>query len=133
MVAIGLLYGRLTAEHYSDESARDPRIDALRARMVTREDPRYTREYLEADKRSIANAVQVFFRDGTSTRKVEVEYPLGHRRRRAEAIPHLFAKLEANLATRFEAARVRDLVDLFRDRRRLEAMPVPDFMDLFAA
>ncbi len=131
MVAVGLLHGRLTAEHYSDEAARDPRIDALRARMTTREDGRYSREYLEADKRSIANAVQVFFRDGTATRKVEVEYPLGHRRRRGEAVPHIFAKLEANLATRFAPDRVRALVALFRDRKRLEALPVPAFMDLF--
>jgi 2-methylcitrate dehydratase len=132
MVAVGVLKGSLTAEDYSDEAARDPRIDALRARMTTREDPRYSREYLEADKRSIANAVQVFFKDGTSTEKVEVEYPLGHRRRRAEAIPALFAKLEANLATRLPPDRVATLTGLFRDWARLEALPVPDLMDLLA-
>lgn len=131
MVAIGLLHGRLTAEHYSDASAQDPRIDSLRALMVTREDPRYSREYLEADKRSIANAVRIFFKDGGSTDKVEVEYPLGHRRRRAEAVPHIFGKLEANLRTRFPDNRVRELVALFQDNRRLEAMPVPEFMDRF--
>ena len=131
MVAIGLIHGKLTAEHYSDASAKDPRIDALRARMATKEDKRYTREYLEPDKRSIANAVQVFFQDGTSTEKIEVEYPLGHRRRRAEAVPHIFGKLEANLRTRFPDNWVRELVTLFQDRRRLEALPVPDFMDRF--
>jgi 2-methylcitrate dehydratase len=133
MVAVGLLKGSLTAEDYSDEAARDPRVDALRARMTTREDPRYTREYLEADKRSIANAVQVFFKDGTSTEKAEVEYPLGHRRRRAEAIPAIFEKLERNLSTRLPAGRVAILVRLFKDRAKLEAMPVPDLMDLFQA
>ena len=83
IVAIPLLFGALTADHYEDDIARDPRIDALRSKMQVVEDARYTREYLEADKRSIANAVQVFFRDGTATAKVEIEYPLGHRRRRA--------------------------------------------------
>jgi 2-methylcitrate dehydratase len=85
--------------------AADPRIDALREKMVVREDERYTREYLDPDKRSIANAVQVFFRDGSSTDKVEVEYPIGHRRRRAEGIPVLEAKFLAALRTRFPKAR----------------------------
>ena len=131
MVAVGLLHGRLEAGDYSDEAARDPRIDALRAKMSTREDPRYSREYLEADKRSIANAVQVFFADGTATRRVEVEYPLGHRRRRAEAVPHIFAKLGHNLRTRFPEGRASDLEALFRDRKKLEALTVPEFMDRF--
>src|SRR4029077_1947042 len=84
MTAIGLIFGELTADHYEDATATDPRIDALRAKMIVKEDLRYSREYLEADKRSIANAVQVYFRDGTATQKMEVEYPVGHRRRRAE-------------------------------------------------
>jgi 2-methylcitrate dehydratase len=92
MTAIGLIFGELTADHYEDKVARDPRIDALRAKMVVKEEPHYSRDYLDPDKRSIANAVQVFFRDGTSTAKVAVEYPLGHRRRRAEGIPLLLAK-----------------------------------------
>ena len=75
MTAIGLIFGALTADHYEDATAADPRIDALRAGMVVKEEPRYTREYLEADKRAIANAVQIFFRDGSATEKVEVEYP----------------------------------------------------------
>jgi 2-methylcitrate dehydratase len=131
MAAIGLIHGGLTADHYSDESARDPRIDALRALMTVREDEAYSRDYLDPDKRSIANALQVFFKDGTSTEKLAVEYPLGHKRRRAESIPHLLAKLEANLATRFSASRVKTLSGLFQDRARLGAMPVPAFMDLF--
>src|SRR5262249_16612484 len=89
IVAIGLIFGDLTAEHYEDKIAADPRIDRLRAKMEVVEDPRYTREYLEPDKRSIANAVQVFFDDGASTPKIAIDYPLGHRRRRAEGIPRL--------------------------------------------
>ena len=131
MVAIGLIHGNLTADHYADASALDPRIDALRARMTTREDKRYSLEYLDPDKRSIANALQVFFTDGTSTEKIEVEYPLGHRRRRKEAAPHLLEKLEANLATRFPADRVASLSALFRKPRELMQMPVPAFVDLF--
>ena len=84
MVAAPLIFGRLIAEDYEDAVAADPRIDGLRAKMVVQEDKRYSREYLEADKRSIANAIQVFFKDGTHTPKVEVEYPVGHRRRREE-------------------------------------------------
>jgi 2-methylcitrate dehydratase PrpD len=97
MTAIGLIFGTLTAEHYEDRVARDPRIDALRAKMVVAEDKRYSADYLDADKRSIANAVQVFFRDGTMTERVAVEYPIGHRRRRAEAIPELVKKARAAL------------------------------------
>src|SRR5207302_2694866 len=84
MTAVALIFGTLTAEHYEDAIAQDPRIDALRMKIVVQEDPRYTREYLEPDKRSIANAVKVFFTDGTSSSKIEVEYPIGHRRRRTE-------------------------------------------------
>src|SRR6266700_6291573 len=100
MTAIGLIFGELNAEHYEDAAARDPRVDALRMKMVVQEEARYTREYLEPDKRSIANAVQVFFTDGTKTDKVEVEYPIGHRRRRAEGIPLLVQKFKSNAATR---------------------------------
>lgn len=130
MVAIGLLFGDLTAEHYEDEVAGDPRIDALRQRMVVVEDERFSREYLDPEKRSIANAVQVFFHDGTATEHVTVEYPLGHRRRRAEALPGLEQKLEVNLASRFPDGQVRSILDLSRDQARLEAMPVDDFMGM---
>jgi 2-methylcitrate dehydratase len=98
MTAIGLIFGELTADHYEDKVAQDPRIDALRGKMVVKEEPHYSRDYLDPDKRSIANAVQVFFRDGTSTAKVAVEYPLGHRRRRTEGIPLLLAKARAALS-----------------------------------
>ena len=89
-IAVPLAFGNLVAEQYEDEfHAAHPIIDALRDKMVIVEDPRYSREYLEADKRSIANAVQVFFTDGSSTEQVAVEYPIGHRRRRVEGIPLL--------------------------------------------
>lgn len=131
MTAIALLKGNLTAEDYEDEAAADPRIDALRDRMVIEENERYSREYHEPDKRSIANAVQVFFKDGHQTARVAVEYPIGHRRRREEGIPQLHRKFEGALATRFPARRRRHIVDLCSDQARLEATPVHEFMDLF--
>ena len=131
MTAIGLLFGALQADHYEDATAKDTRVDVLRRSMLVREDTRYTREYLEPEKRSIANAVQVFFNDGTATEKVEVEYPVGHRRRRAEGIPLLIKKFKDNLATRFTPAKVRTLVALFEDMRRLELMPVNEFVEHF--
>lgn len=131
IVAIPLIFGALTADHYEDAIARDPRIDALRARMQVVEDPRYTREYLEADKRSIANAVQIFFKDGTSTEKVEIDYPLGHRRRRAEGIPLLVKKFETNLATRLHPSQVDAILQLCQDRARLEATPADAFLRMW--
>jgi 2-methylcitrate dehydratase len=131
MAAIGLIHGRLTADDYSDASALDPRIDALRAKMRVREDKAYSRDYLDPEKRSIANAVQVFFRDGTATEKTAVEYPLGHKRRRRESLPHLLAKLESNLATRFPPQRVQALLQLLQARKQLTGMPVPAFMERF--
>jgi 2-methylcitrate dehydratase PrpD len=128
MTAIGLIFGELTADHYEDRIAADPRIDALRGRMKASEDARYTREYLHPVKRSIANAVQIFFEDGTSTQRVEVRFPIGHRRRRAEGIPLLVAKFEANIASRFDPAQTAALLALCGDLPRLEAMPVRDFM-----
>ncbi|MDY6829617.1 MAG: bifunctional 2-methylcitrate dehydratase/aconitate hydratase [Pseudomonadota bacterium] len=130
MAAIGLIFGNLTAEHYEDDVAADPRIDALRAKMVVEEDERYSREYHEPDKRSIANAMQVFFKDGSSTEKVAVEYPIGHRRRRADGIPLLEEKFRSNLATRFPAKRCERIYALCKDRKALEATPVNAFMDL---
>jgi 2-methylcitrate dehydratase len=131
MVAVPLLYGRLTANDYEDSVASDPRIDALRERMRVTEDPRYTRDYLDTEKRSIANAIQVFFRDGTSTDKVEVEYPIGHRRRRAEGIPVLEAKFLGALRTRFPKGQAQRIYDLCQDEPRLMATPIHRFMDLF--
>jgi len=131
MTAVGLLFGDLTADHYEDALAADPRIDALRAKMVCVEDPRYSRDYLDPAKRSIANAVQVFFADGSATEKVEVEYPIGHRRRRAEAIPLLEHKLLENLSGRLPERQVQAIIDLSRDAQRLDALPVREFVDLF--
>ena len=133
MTAIGLIFGNLTADHYEDATAKDPRVDALRMKMVVQEDPRYTREYLEPDKRSIANAVQVFFTDGSSTAKVEVEYPVGHRRRRSEGMPLLVKKFKANLETRFTPKRVETILALFENVERLQQTPVNEFVDLFVA
>ena len=131
MTAIGLIFGALTAEHYEDKIAADPRIDTLRAKMVVTEDKSYSRDYLDADKRSIANAVQIFFRDGTSTEKIAVEYPIGHRRRRAEGIPVLRQKAEAAFAAHYGMEKVGHLVGLFTDRAKLEAMPVQEFSARF--
>ena len=132
MAAVALLKGDLTAEDYEDAAARDPRIDQLRERMAVEEDRRYSREYHEPDKRSIANAVQVFFADGSSTDKVAVEYPIGHRRRRAEGMPLLLAKFERNLATRFPPAQAERIFGLCMDAEALAATPVNEFQELLA-
>ncbi|HMP75345.1 MAG TPA: bifunctional 2-methylcitrate dehydratase/aconitate hydratase [Kiritimatiellia bacterium] len=133
MTAIGLIFGQLTADHYEDTVAKDPRIDALRAKMVVAEDKRYSADYLDPDKRSIANAVQVFFTDGTHTEKIEVEYPVGHRRRRAEGIPLLVRKFQEALAERFAPARCWRILNVFQDPQRLEKMKASELMDLFVA
>ncbi len=133
MTAIGLIFGGLTAEHYEDKVAADPRIDTLRATMVVTEDKQYSRDYLDPDKRSIANAVQVFFRDGTKTGKVIVEYPIGHRRRRQEGIPVLHQKAEAAFLAHYGAGKAGELMALFADRSKLAAMPVHTFMSRFAS
>ena len=131
MTAIGLIFGELTADHYEDAVAADPRIDALRAKMVVQEDPRYTREYLEPDKRAIANAVQIFFRGGSATKKVEVEYPVGHRRRRDEGIPLLVKKFQANATTCFPPRRVGKILAQLEDVKKLEQMAAHEFVELF--
>ena len=133
MVAIGLIFGELTADHYSDGAAGDPRIDRLRERMEVVEDPRYSNEYLHPDKRSIANAVEIFFADGGSTGKVEVEFPLGHRRRRAEGVPLLWQKCQSNLSVQLSAGQVEQIMALCLDRQRLEATSVEAFMGMLVA
>jgi 2-methylcitrate dehydratase len=133
MVAVALLHGRLTAEHYEDHAAADPRLEQLRAKIEVVEEPRYSRDYLDPHKRSIANAVQIWFRDGSQTERVEVEYPLGHRRRRAEARPAMFAKFIRNASTRLPANAVNRLAELFADSEALLATTVPEFMDLCVA
>lgn len=132
MTAVPLIFGTLNAEHYEDSfHAAHPIIDTLREKMEIVEDKRYTREYLEADKRSIANAVQVFFKDGTSTDRVAVEYPVGHRRRRKEGLPLLENKFRENLATRFVGQRCQEIFSLCNDQQSLESACAHDFLGLF--
>lgn len=130
MVAVPLIHGTLTADHYEDEVAADPRIDALRAKMEVVENRQFSRDYLDPDKRSIGNAVQVFFRDGSQTENEVVEYPIGHRRRRKEGLPLLEAKFERNLATRFAGKQASTIRAVLDKQKPLEKMPVNEFMDL---
>jgi 2-methylcitrate dehydratase len=132
MVAVPLAFGDLVAEHYEDAfHAAHSIIDELRGKMEVLEDPRYSREYLEPDKRSIANALQVFFTDGTSTERIEIEYPVGHRRRRAEGIPLLEKKFLHHLRTRFPERRCQQIVSRCLNKERLDATSVAEFMELF--
>jgi 2-methylcitrate dehydratase len=131
MTAIGLIFGTLTADHYEDATAADPRIDALRATMLVREEPQFSRDYLDPQKRSIPNAVQVFFRDGTETAKITVEYPIGHRQRRTDGIPRLIQKASSAFAAHFGDSRASELIALFADSASLERQPVDTFVDAF--
>jgi 2-methylcitrate dehydratase len=130
MVAVPLLFGRLTAADYEDEVAADPRIDALRKRITCFEDRRFTRDYHDPAKRSIANALTVTFKDGTRLPEVACEYPIGHRRRRAEGMPILVEKFRRNLARRFPEKQRKAILELCMDARRLERTPVNEFVDL---
>jgi 2-methylcitrate dehydratase len=130
-VAVALIYGDLRAEHYEEETARDQRIERLRDRMELEEDPRYSADYRDPGKRSIANSLQVFFNDGSSTERVAVEYPIGHARRRAEAVPLLFEKLRRNLSGQLIEGRVEGVVELFQDRERLCGMTATQLIELF--
>jgi 2-methylcitrate dehydratase len=132
MTAVALIFGGLTADHYQDAIAGDARIDRLRENTFVIEDARYSRDYLDPEKRSIANSVQVFFKDGTCTDKAVIEYPIGHRRRRAEAIPLLIKKFEANLETRLAPQWCKKILDLCLDAEALHATAVAEFTDMFA-
>ena len=133
MIAVPLIHGDLVAEHYeNDFHLSDPRIDELRDKMDVIEDKRYSAEYHDPEKRSIANALQVFFKDGSSTEKVEVEYPIGHRRRRGDGIPLLEKKFSSNLQTRFPSWKSEKIMELCLNPDKLEAKPVNEFMDLLA-
>ena len=131
MVAIGLIFGQLTSAHYEDSVAADPRIDALREKMICSESTQYTKDYLDPEKRSIANAIQIFFRDGSKTGKIEVEYPIGHRRRRKEGIPLLVNKFKTNLARRFPVRQQKAILDVCLDHTKLEGSLVNEFVDMF--
>ncbi len=128
MVAVPLLFGRLTADDYEDAVAGDPRIDRLRERMQVSENPQFTQDYYDPDKRSIGNAVQIFFRDGTCSRRVQVEYPIGHRRRRSEGLPLLQRKFQSAVARRFPPRQSERIQALFANPERLDALPVNELM-----
>ncbi|MGO9613226.1 MAG: bifunctional 2-methylcitrate dehydratase/aconitate hydratase [Dissulfurispiraceae bacterium] len=130
MVAVGLIFGQLTAAHYEDRVAADPRIDLLRAKIVCVENPQYTKDYLDPEKRSIANAIEIFYSEATQTDRVEVEYPIGHRRRRKEGIPFLMEKFEYNLARRFPKKQQKAILDICRDAIQLQSMTVNEFVDM---
>lgn len=130
MVAVPLLHGALSAEDYENEAASDPRIDLLRKKMDVIENADFTRDYLAPEKRSIGNAVQVFFKDGSATDRVVVEYPLGHRRRRAEGIPLLLAKFEKNLRSHVPAKQAEAILKLCAAPDQLAATPVHQMMEL---
>ncbi|MPW15336.1 bifunctional 2-methylcitrate dehydratase/aconitate hydratase [Paraburkholderia sp. CNPSo 3157] len=131
MIAVPLIFGRLTAADYEDAVARDPRIDALRNKMECVEDPQFTKDYHDPDKRSIASALTVEFTDGSTFDEVVVEYPIGHKRRRAEGIPLLVEKFRTNLARRFPAKQQQAILDVSLDKAKLEAMPVNEYVDLY--
>lgn len=131
MVAIGLLFGDLTAEHYGNDVAADPRIDALRAKMHVTENERFSREYYDPEKRSIANSIKLVFKDGTESELITVEYPIGHKRRREEGIPVLLSKFKKNLSTQFSADRVEKITQAMSDTNTLAAMKVDDFMAMW--
>ena len=132
MVAVPLIFGRLTADDYEDEVARDPRIDALRAKMVVDGESRRSAATTSTpDKRAIGNAVQVRVRRRHKTERVAVDYPIGHRRRREEGIPKLLEKFERSLATRFAPAQCERILVACADQARLEALSVADFMALW--
>jgi 2-methylcitrate dehydratase len=131
MIAVPLIHGRLTAADYEDLIAQDPRIDTLRAKMECVEDPQYTKDYHDPEKRSIANALTVEFNDGTKLDEIAVEYPIGHKRRRAEGIPLLVEKFRTNLARRFPQKQQQAILAVSLDQAKLEAMPVNEYVDLY--
>jgi 2-methylcitrate dehydratase len=131
MVAVPLIFGRLTARDYEDDVASDPRIDELRAKMECVEDKQFTRDYLDPEKRSIANGITVESRDGRKVGEVVVEYPIGHRRRRKEGVPLLEQKFATNLARRFPAKQQKAILAACADQQKLEGTPVNEFVDLF--
>jgi 2-methylcitrate dehydratase len=133
MIAVPLIFGRLTAADYEDSVAADPRIDPLRARIACVEDPQFTRDYHDPEKRSIANALGVELVDGTRLAEVVCEYPIGHRRRREEGLPLLEQKFRTNLARRFAPERQEAILEVSLDPKKLGAMPVHQYVDLYAS
>lgn len=131
MVAIGLLFGDLRAEHYEDEVAANPNIDLLRSKMEVSENMQFSKDYHDPEKRSIANSIKLIFKDGTESELVTVEYPIGHKRRRDEGLPVLMAKFKENLETQFSAEKVETILQAMNDTNRLATMPVSDFIALW--
>jgi len=131
MVAIALLKGNLTAQDYEDEVANDPRIDILRAKMKCNEKKQFTLDYLDPSKRSIANAVQIFYKDGSQSELVEVEYPVGHKRRRSEGMPKLIQKFKNNLSRQFDEKQSSRIVEKSLDNKILEQIPVNEYVDMY--
>ena len=131
MVAVPILFGRLTAGDYEDSVAKDPRIDVLRDKIDCVEDKRYTKDYHDPQKRSIANALTVEFKDGTKMKEIVCEYPIGHKRRRKQGMPVLVEKFRTNLARRFPAKQQARILDLCLDAKKLQNTPVNEFVDLF--
>ena len=131
MVAIGLLKGSLTAKDYEDNVANDPKIDLLRSKMLCKESNQYSKDYLNPNKRSIANAIQIFYKDGTFSKNIEVEYPIGHKRRREEGIPKLIEKFKTNLARQYDTVIAKQILNISLDQSRLETLPVNEYVDLF--
>ncbi len=128
MVAIPLLFGRLTAADYEDQIASDPRVDLLRGKMQVKENATFTKEYYSADKRYIGNAVQVYFKDGTATQRIQVDFPIGHRKRRAEGMPVLVQKFESSVAAHFAPKQTESIKAMFADRKNLATLAVSDFV-----
>jgi 2-methylcitrate dehydratase len=128
MVAIPLIFGRLNASDYENDVANDPRVDALRSKMLVKENAKFTEEYYASDKRYIGNAVQVFFEDGSSSERVEVNFPIGHRKRREEGTPVLVRKFESSVAAHFPARQAESIKTMFADHKALAAMTVSDFL-----
>ena len=130
MTAVPLIFGRLTAADYEDRTANDPRIDVLRSRMLVRENATFTAEYYERDKRYIGNAVQVFFKDGASTERVQVDYPIGHRKRRAEGMPLLVKKFEDSVRAHYVPEHAQRILSCFADPQTLDGLRVDELMSL---
>ena len=133
MIAVPMIFGRLTADDYTDAVAADPRIDALRAKMEVRENPQFTTDYFDSEKRYIGNAVQVFFDDGTSTDRIAIDFPIGHRERRGEGIPVLLQKFESAIRGQLPARKVDQILALTSDVSRFEATPIHRLIDLFTS
>ena len=131
MAAIGLIFGELNANHYSNAISSDPRIDVLREKMLVRENESFTKDYYDLNKRAIGNSIQVFFNDGTSTERIEVQYPIGHRNRRGEGIPVLKTKFANSLMGVFGKDQQTEILGIFENSDRLESVGVKEFVDLF--